>query len=65
MTGKGLKNWRKSMKLSQETLAGLLGKGRRTVQDWEASDEPLDRAIEYAIRWLDHCLGLGKHPDQI
>lgn len=60
MNGREFRKWREGLGLTQPTVAEILGKSRRTIQYWEENeDEPLDRTILYACRWLSFTLGNG------
>jgi transcriptional regulator with XRE-family HTH domain len=49
MTPEELRDWRKTLRLSQAKAAGILGCSRRTIQNYEAGARKIPRSIALAI----------------
>ena len=57
MSPADLKNWRKSMKLTQAQAADSLGISRRAYQAREAGEAEITRETELACRYLTEHMG--------
>ena len=47
MTSEELKEWRKSLNVTQKEFAVLVGQGERTVQAWESGQGIPDEKVDY------------------
>jgi transcriptional regulator with XRE-family HTH domain len=52
MTGEDFKTWRKAMGLTQQQAADAIGVTKRSVQLWEADDQPVSRTVALACAAL-------------
>ena len=49
MTAEELRDWRKTLRLSQAKAAEMLGCSRRTIQNYEAGDRLIPQPVALAI----------------
>jgi DNA-binding transcriptional regulator YiaG len=52
MTSREMREWRKTLGLTQQEAAEALGVGARTVRAWEGSYTPIPTTVAFACQWL-------------
>jgi DNA-binding transcriptional regulator YiaG len=62
MTSREMREWRKTLGLTQQEAASALGVGARTVRAWEGGEWPIPTTVAFACQWLQAgSLTVRKH----